>query len=348
MIRISLGHVDSYDERVGQFGRQLGLTSVQLHTPDNLTGENGHWGFDELVALRDRCAQDGLTIDGLENVPAAHFWKVQRGLPGRDEQIDNYAKTIVNMGRAGYSLLGFNFLPTYVWRTDMAGVGRGGAKVTAFDLADAAKGNALAQYKLTTREALESPIDADQMWSNYQYFLDAILPVAEEAGVRLALHPDDPPVDEALGGIARIFTTPAALVEASDRAGGSDYWRLNFCIGTVSEMAGEESVNAVIDTLGAAGRIAYVHFRDVKGTVPRFQECFLGEGNLSPGAVIARLHSVGFDGFLIDDHVPAMVGDLDTWGDTSPEAYCSRGRAHAIGYLQGVLNGLQLDHTSVR
>jgi mannonate dehydratase len=55
------------------------------------------------------------------------------------------------------------------------------------------------------------------------------------------------------------------------------------------------------------------------------------------------LHAAGFDGFLIDDHVPAMIGDSDTWGDTSPEAYCSRGRAHAIGYLQGVLNGLQLD-----
>ena len=85
-----------------------------------------------------------------------------------------------------------------------------------------------------------------------------------------------------------------------------------------------------------------MHFRDVQGTVPAFTECFLGEGNLDPGRVVRRLHDAGFDGFLIDDHVPAMVGDLDTWGDTSPEAYCSRGRAHAIGYLQGVLNGLDL------
>jgi mannonate dehydratase len=86
-----------------------------------------------------------------------------------------------------------------------------------------------------------------------------------------------------------------------------------------------------------------VHFRDVQGTVPRFTECFLGEGNLNPGAVVRRLHQRGFDGFLIDDHVPAMVGDVDTWADTSSEAYCSRGRAHAIGYLQGVLNALGLD-----
>jgi mannonate dehydratase len=86
-----------------------------------------------------------------------------------------------------------------------------------------------------------------------------------------------------------------------------------------------------------------VHFRDVQVTVHRFTECFLGEGNLNPGAVVRRLHQRGFDGFLIDDHVPAMVGDVDTWADTSSEAYCSRGRAHAIGYLQGVLNALGLD-----
>jgi mannonate dehydratase len=181
------------------------------------------------------------------------------------------------------------------------------------------------------------------MWDNYQYFLDAVLPVAEQEGVRLALHPDDPPVNEPLGGAARIFTSPAALAEACRRAAGSPAWGLNFCVGTVSEMAGEQAVNEVIDTLGPEGQICYVHFRDVRGTVPRFTECFLGEGNLHPARVISRLHEVGFEGFLIDDHVPAMTGDCDTWRDTSPEAYCSRGRAHAIGYLQGIFNALGLD-----
>jgi mannonate dehydratase len=345
MMRISLGHVDSYDDRIASFAHQLGLSSVQLHTPDNLVGAPGYWEYDELKALHDRCTADGLAVEGLENVPAAHFWKVQRGLPGRDEQLENYEKTIRNVARAGFTLLGFNFLPTYVWRTDMEALGRGGARVTAFDSAETSRGNALAQYKLTSQEVLERPISAEEMWSNYQYFLDAMLPVAEEVGVRLALHPDDPPVDEALGGVARIFTSPAALHEASIRAGGSPAWGLNFCIGTVSEMGGEEAVNQVIDDLGPAGKIAYVHFRDVKGTVPRFEECFLGEGNLNPARVIARLRDSGFDGFVIDDHVPAMIGDLDTWGDTSSEAYCSRGRAHAIGYLQGVFGALGIGAT---
>ena len=342
-IRLSLGHIDEYDDTVATFAHQLGLPGVQFHTPTALPGEDGFWSLAELQALRERCDRDGLVIDGLENVPAAHFWKIQRGLPGRDEQIENYHRSIRNMARVGIDLLGYNFIATYVWRTEMGGSGRGGAKVTGFDLARAGEGNALATYKLTPAEPITEPITAAQMWDNYQYFLDAVLPVAEEVGVRLALHPDDPPVDEPLGHATRIFTSPSAIAEGHRRANGSPAWGLNFCIGTVSEMAGEDSVNAVIDLLAPLGRIFYVHFRDVQGTVPRFTECFLGEGNLNPGRVIRRLDRAGFDGFLIDDHVPAMIGDLDTWGDTSPEAYRSRGRAHAIGYLQGVLNGLDLD-----
>jgi len=340
-IRLSLGHVDEYDDRVAAFAHQLGLRGIQFHTPTLLRGEEGFWSLHELSALRQRCTDDGLTIDGIENVPLAHFWKVQRGAPGRDEQIDHYCKTIRNLAAVGIHVLGYNFLPTYVWRTSVAKVGRGGAKVTAFDLADIGAGNALAGYRLAPGAALTKPITADQMWANHQYFLDAVLPVAEQAGVRLALHPDDPPVDEPLGGAARIFTSPASLRLAREQAHVSPAWGLNFCLGSVSEMGGEDSVNEVIDTLGDA--IIYVHFRDVQGTVPRFRECFLGEGNFNPARVIRRLHEIGFDGFLIDDHVPAMIGDRDTWLDTSPETYCSRGRAHAIGYLQGVLNALGLD-----
>lgn len=342
-MRLSLGHIDEYDDRTAAFAHQLGLSTVQLHAPSNLPGIDGYWSVAELQALCDRVAGDGLAIEGLENVPARHFDKIQRGLPGRDEQIENYQRTIRNMARVGITVLGYNFLATYVWRTDMGGLGRGGARITSFDLAAAGRGNALSSYKLTPAEPIDEPLSAEQMWDNYQYFLDAVLPVAEEVGVRLALHPDDPPVDEPLGGAARIFTSPGSLIEALRRSRGSDAWALNFCVGTVSEMAGEESVLDIVDTLAAEGRVAYVHFRDVRGTVPRFSECFLGEGNVDPARVLRRLHEVGFDGFVIDDHVPAMVGDRDTWADNTSAAYCSRGRAHAIGYLQGIFNALGLD-----
>lgn len=341
-MRIAMGHVDEYDERVGRFARQLGLSTVQLHCPANLSSAAGYWTLSDLRLLRDRCAADGLGIEGIENVPVEHFWKIQYGAPGRDEQIENYLTTIHNLAAVDIRLLGYNFLPTYVWRTDMAARGRGGARVTRFDLDDAlSRGNALSTYKLSHGLA-DTEIDADTMWANYRYFLHAVLPVAEAEGVRLALHPDDPPVPQ-LGGAARIFATPDALIEASRLAGNSPAWGVNLCLGTVSEMDGERSVNQLIDLLGPAGRIAYVHFRDVQGTVPRFTECFLGEGNFRPSRVIRRLHESGFDGFMIDDHVPAIDDDIDTWGDTSPDAYCSRARAHAIGYLQGIIEALDLD-----
>ena len=122
-----------------------------------------------------------------------HWDKVLRGLPGREEQLANYCTTIRNMAAAGIPVLGHHFLPTYVWRTDLYAKGRGGARVTAFDAARVGEGNALAGYKLTPDEAFEEPIGSDRMWDNYRVFLEAVLPVAEEVGIRLALHPDDPP-----------------------------------------------------------------------------------------------------------------------------------------------------------
>lgn len=342
-IRLALGHLEGFDDTVATFARQLGLTSVQFHTPSDLRGERGYWELDELVALRERCERAGLVVEGIENVPFAHWDKVLLGQPGRDEQLENYRATIRNMARAGIPVLGHHFLPTYVWRTDLRAKGRGGALVTAYDGARAGEGNALAGYKLAPGRPIDEPIDADRMWDSYRVFLEAVLPVAEEVGVRLAVHPDDPPTDVPLGGIARILASPEGLERAWELSGGSPAWGLDLCLGTVSEMAGEVSVNRVIDFFGPKGRIFYVHFRDVQGVVPRFQESFLGEGNYDPAAVVRRLASVGFDGFIIDDHVPAMIGDEDTWADTASAAYCSRGRAHAIGYLQGLLNALNGD-----
>jgi mannonate dehydratase len=348
VIRLTLGHIEGFDETVATFAQQLGLTSVQFHTPSDLSGENGYWGVDELVALRERCEAAGLVVEGIENVPYRHWDKVLRGLPGRDEQLDNYKTTIRNMAEAGIPVLGHHFVPTYVWRTDLQARGRGGARVTSFDAARVGEGNALAGYKLTPQETFTEPIDSDRMWDNYRVFLEAVLPVAEEVGVRLAVHPDDPPIDMALGGIARILSSPEGLERAHELSGGSPAWGLDLCLGTVSEMAGQESVNRVIDFFGPKGRIFYVHFRDVQGTVPKFQESFIGEGNYDPAAVIRRLASVGFDGFIIDDHVPAMIGDEDTWADTASAAYCSRGRAHAIGYIQGLLNAIDVRPTEAR
>jgi len=139
-------------------------------------------------------------------------------LPGRDEQLEHYQATIRNVGRAGIPILGYHFMPNSVWRTDRAPVGRGGALVTMFELA---KAQADRQREVLVARSSSSgsddPFDArglvpvaerqlsdDQMWANYTYFSKAVMPVAEEAGVKLALHPDDPPV-ASLGGVAPPF-----------------------------------------------------------------------------------------------------------------------------------------------
>lgn len=206
--------------------------------------------------------------------------------------------------------------------------------MTAFDSTAARAGR-----RLSTPPTLPSippgyTLTADRLWQNYQYFLKVVLPVAEFVGVRLALHPDDPPVPE-VGGLPRIFGRVDAFKRAAELAGNSPAWGLELCLGCCSEMGGESTVLEMIRHFGPRGQIVYVHFRDVQGVAEHFQECFLGEGNYDPAKVLYELVQAGFDGFILDDHVPRLVGDTP-WGH--------RARAHAIGYLQGMLR--MLDYLS--
>ncbi len=323
------------------FARQLGLTSVRSGTPwEWLPGER-QWEYEDLLRLRQRVESFGLKYEAIENVPQHFFDKVMLGLPGRDEQLEHYCATIRNMGRAGIPILGYHFMPNAVWRTSRTTPGRGGAHVTSFDMAlvgrtAAREQRAFVQNASPAIDEMWAAVDeltvsAEQMWENYAYFLKAVLPVAEAAGVRLALHPDDPPVPT-LAGIARIFISVENFKRAYELSNGSPSWALDLCLGCCSEMpGGAANVRAMIEYFGPKGRIAYVHFRDVQGSVPTFAECFIGEGNYDAAATLRLLKESGFRGFLLDDHVPHMVGDTP-WGH--------RGRAHAIGYMQGLLAAL--------
>jgi mannonate dehydratase len=311
-----------------------------VNTPD-LPGD-GRWEVADLRAMRERAEAGGLRLEAIENVPNSFYMKAMLGLSGRDEEIDNFRATIRNMGEAGIGLLGYHFFPTQVWRTSEGPTGRGGATVTAWDGTVVDDPERRDEVMVARRERatadpfvkgayfeIDVVLDEDAMWANYEYFIRSVIPVAEESGVRLCLHPDDPPVPT-LGGVARLFRSVEGLRRGRD-LGASRAWALDLCLGTVSEMGGEATVFEALDTFGPSGDIAYLHLRDVKGTVPVFQECFLGEGNYRPLEVIRRLDAMGFDGFLIDDHVPRMLDD-------SP--YCHRGRAHAVGYLQGLIQAV--------
>ncbi len=344
-MRIALGQAARATDEYLAFAVQLGVAGVQFNTPD-LPGDE-RWELDDVIGLRQRVEAYGLRLEAIENIPNHFYEKAMFGQAGRDREIDNVAATVRNLGRAGVPVLGFHWMPTSVWRTDLSPVGRGGALVSAFDLT-ASEGKGSTDKVLIARRdrrvedqkdswsrgaLFDVPVElSDQdMWSNYEYFVKALVPVAAEAGVRLALHPDDPPVPQ-LAGVARIFRSVDALRRAVEISPGPGFG-IELCLGTVSEMGGEPAVLDAVRYLAPRGKIAYVHLRDVRGTVPSFVECFLGEGNYNPARVIRELHLEGYDGFILDDHTPAMVGD---------SAYGHRGRAFALGYIQGLIEMIKL------
>jgi mannonate dehydratase len=324
-MRVAIGQFNEMTHERLTFAQQIGVSGVQMNTP-LLPDEDGYWKYEDLKRIKDRVDRYGLRLEALENTPTWFYIKAMLGLPGRDEQIENYQKTIRNMGKAGIPVLGYNWMPNWVWRTPHK-FGRGGVRVTAFNMDEIDSAPLVAGVKQL--DVLEGrTISHDEMWENYRYFTQAVLPVAEEAGVKLAIHPDDPPVPE-LGGIARLFYSVEGYKKAMEEVAPSPNHGIDFCMGCFSE-TGMNVIDA-IRYFGERGKIFYVHLRDVQGCVPSFQECFLGEGNFDPVEVVRTLKEVGFDGFIIDDHVPRMIDDTE-WNH--------RGHAHATGYILGLVDAV--------
>jgi mannonate dehydratase len=313
-MRIGAGQFNEMDDELLRFVKQCGCDDILLNTP-KLPGEE-RWEFNDLLLLRSRAEDAGLRLMALENVPVRFYDKIMLGLEGRERQLDQMCETVRNMGRAGIPILGYHFMPNSVWRTSRTTRVRGGAEATSFKLSLAA--NAPLSHGRVFGEA--------EMWENYDWYMQRILPVCEEYNVRMALHPDDPPVPT-LGGVARLFRSFEGFKRAIETH-PSPMHGLDYCHGCWSEMRGGAGVLESIRWFGERGRIFYVHFRDVQGSAEDFTECFVNDGNSNMLDVMRTLKQVGFKGFMIDDHVPHMAGDTP-WGH--------RGRAYAIGYMTGLL-----------
>lgn len=264
----------------------------------------------------------GFTLVAIEDT--APIDKVRLGLDGRDEQIDHVITQVRAMGRLGVPTLAYNWMGLSSWgRTDIAIPDRGGALVTGYD-----------QQIGQARDPLVQPgeVDREQMWSALEYFLNAVVPVAEEAGVRLAMHPDDPPqrVDR---GLPRIMSS----VESFRRLLAlypSDHNGMTFCQGNFALMPevidGTVSIPDLIREFGTE-KIPFVHFRDVKGTVEHFQETFHDAGQTDMPACMEAYYAIGFEGAMRPDHVPTLAGELNT-----RPGYETLGRLFAIGYIRGL------------
>ena len=315
-MRIGLGQFNTLTDEKLAFIKQIGVDDFQMNMLGGSGLGDGFFELDALVDLRERGEAAGLRLAAIENVPTSFYDKAMLGLPGKDEQIDNMATTIRNIGKAGIPIFGYHFIPTGVGREPDHAVLNSGATATRFELAN----------HVDDPHERGRVFTDDEMWDNYVYMLERILPVAEEAKVKLALHPDDPPV-ESLGGVARIFRNFDHFKRAMDTF-DSPYHGLDFCMGCWSEMGGHDNVIKAIEHFGGEKKIYYVHFRDVQGPVTCFNECYIGDGNVDTLEVMKTLKAVGFDGFMIPDHVPHTENDTD-WNH--------RGRAHAVGYMKALL-----------
>lgn len=292
---IKLAHIVRYDAGDDDllFLKQLGLRWVLVRYGDSDPR------VDNVRAVQERLGQYGLQIYGAGHaVYRSH--RIQLGLPGRDKDIETFCTFIRSLGQLGIHVSGYDFHPGNTYTT--AHVERRGYLTREFDL-DVFRNEIEA-------DRFERRYSAEDMWDNYTYFVRAVLPVAEEAGVALALHPDDPPLAE-MNGVAKLFTHYEGYHRAQEIAGGSDYWGLRFCVGTWAE-GGERMGKDVFEMLrdfGGRGKLYGIHFRNVSAPLPHFVETLPDDGYLDMYRVIQTLREVGYTGVIVPDHIPQLAGD---------------------------------------
>ncbi len=311
-----------------QLSAQMGISHCVVKAAPEVTGLPAPYEPGVLARIQADLAAANLTLLGLEGDPF-DMNRIKLGLPGRDEDIANYQKMLRIMGDLGLRLLCYNFMAGIGWHRSNAGVpGRGGALVSQLDLAEMPPG-------LTPAGEVTSA----QIWENYRYFLEAILPVAEAAGIRLGAHPDDPPV-ASLRGLGRIFYSPEQFDRVLALAPAKNHG-LTFCQANWKLMAGGDSpptqaaLAANIDRMTRTGRVHFVHLRDVEGDAGKFTETFHDNGPTNLAAMLRRYHDAGFRGPVRCDHVPTLAGETN-----SQPGYGTLGRLFADGYLLGLMDAL--------
>src|SRR5580658_135046 len=303
----------------------LGVNHICSTLPAARMDEN--WSAASLGRLRERVESFGIR---LEMVPlplsSAYITKAENPnimlgkSPERDREIETIQQMIRNAARAGIPELKYNMSILGVVRSGTT-TGRGGAKLSTFVYADAKQDPPLTEA---------GPVSEDQAWERITYFLERVIPVAEEHHVRMACHPHDPgmPRDQGFRGVHRVLGNVDGLKKFISIK-ESPYHGLNFCQGTVSEMLKDpnEEIHDVIRYFGVRKKIFNVHFRNIKGGFLNFRETFPDDGDVNMIRAIRTYKEVGYDGMLMPDHVPKIDGD-----DSGKQAF-----AFAFGYIQALI-----------
>jgi len=300
--------------------KQAGIT----HAVGGMAGERGPdvpkerlpWSFMSLLRVKTLYEDHGFTLDVLESRPPMN--KIKLGLPGKDQEIEYVIDLIENLGKLGVPVWCYEWMPIMNWmRTSTTTPARGGALATSFD------------YELMKKAPLTEygEVGEEVLWENLEAFLRIVVPVAESAGVKLAMHPDDPPLSpiRGLGRIMRSIDNYQRLLDLVP----SPVNGIGLCQGNFTLMT--DDLPAAIRKFGKQKKIFFVHFRDVQGTKERFVETFHDNGKTDMLACMRAYREVGYEGVCRPDHVPTMAGDSN-----DRPSYSNIGRLFAIGYLRGL------------
>jgi mannonate dehydratase len=306
------------------FLKAIGVECLRVDLPGRMADGEDH--TEDFRRVKATLEEHGLELVALHarGIPKD---KIVYGREGREQQLENWIRVVRAIGAAGVPMTGLTFQPIGHYRTTST-VGRGGTRLSTFRMAEydadprkfaraGREGSGPDPFK-----GLE--MSEGDLWNSAEWFFKRIVPVAEEAGVRIALHPDDPPVPDPLGGAARIVTS----MENYDRIYGiapSPANAMLFCQGCFAEMGG--NLYEDIAFASSAGRICYVHFRDIVGTPYDFQEVFIDEGQHDMQKAMETYRDNGFAGPFMMDHTPRMPDGFNTW----------HGHAYANGYIKALI-----------
>lgn len=301
---------------------QMGIRYAVAKLSPELTGKNPIWDFETLREAKEIFASRGFDLIALEG-DQFDMTRIKLGLPGREEDAEHYRQMLFNMGRLGITTLCYNFMQTGWFRTRKDIPERGGALVTGFDISEASVLPAKSY----------APVSAEEIWDNYKWFISEVMPAAEKAGVKMGLHPDDPPV-ASIEGVDRIFISPEAIDRALELSDSPSHG-LTFCQGTYRTMGAD--IPALFHKWSS--RIFFVHLRDVAGTAEHFHETFHDDGPTDMPEMLRMYRDGGFDDIVRSDHVPEMAGETDR-----RPGYSTEGTLFGVGYVKGIMDTLKIEY----
>jgi len=304
--------------------RQAGVRYAVGGLPPAATLGHGEapWDYLPLTRLKNEYETNGFSLQVIEARPPLN--RAKRGLPGRDEEIQTVLTLIENMGRLGIPVWCYEWMTDFNWlRTNTSLPSRGGSLVSGFDA------SVLADAPPTEL----GPISEDELWTNLEYFLRAVVPVAEQWNVKLAMHPDDPPLSP-IRGVGRIMSSIDNYQRLIDLV-PSPCNGITLCQGNFRLMT--DDIPGAIRQFGAE-HVFFVHMRDVDGTPSKFHETWHDAGTTDLLDCMRTYREVGFTGVLRPDHVPTVDGDTN-----DHPGYSVFGRLFAVGYLRGLQRAAYAD-----